>query len=79
MRALTFVEMLREVRDGLEIEQQKLANDLGFSSQYLCDLEKGRRLPTVKFIDKICDYLSRGPAGRKAWHLAGARAHGWKI
>ena len=76
---MTFVEMLIESRAGMEMTQQELASSLGFSPQYLCDLEKGRRRGSVEFVNRICKWLGRGPVGRKAWHLAAARSHGWEV
>lgn len=71
--------MLLEVRAGMKLNQAQFAGELGCTPQFLCDLEKGNRRPSPEFVDKICDYLSRGPKGRKEWHVAAARAHGWKV
>jgi transcriptional regulator with XRE-family HTH domain len=71
--------MLREIRTGHDLSQKEMAALLGFSAQYLCDLEHGRRLGSVEFVNKLCDVFERGPKGRKEWHLAGARSHGWDI
>lgn len=76
---MTFREMLQAVRSGIEVSQQDLAGALGYSPQYLCDLEAGRRKPSVAFVNRLCDYLGRGPAGRREWHLAAAAEHGWSV
>lgn len=76
---MTFVEMLKTIRSGHELSQQALAAKLGISTQYLCDLEGGRRMPSVRVVEAICDHFGRGPRGRVEWHRAGARSHGWKI
>jgi transcriptional regulator with XRE-family HTH domain len=76
---VTFIEMLIEVRTEMDMSQKDFAAALGFSSQYLCDLEKGRRLGSVEFVNRLCDWMGRGPKGRKEWHIAGARSHGWEI
>lgn len=76
---MTFVEMLLDVRAGLEMSQKDFAEALGFTPQYLNDLEHGRRLGSVEFVNRVCEYLSRGPKGRKEWHLAAARSHGWEV
>jgi transcriptional regulator with XRE-family HTH domain len=76
---VTFVEMLIEVRTEMDMSQKDFASALGFSAQYLCDLEKGRRLGSVEFVNRLCDWMGRGPKGRKEWHTAGARSHGWEI
>lgn len=72
-------QMFKDLRDALDITQGDLAEKLDCSSQFICDVEKGRRTPSVAFIDRLCDWLERGPKGRREWHLAGARANGWKI
>lgn len=71
--------MFKELREALGIDQKTLAETLGCSSQFICDVEKGRRTPSVAFIDRLCDWHGRGPKGRRDWHVAAARAHGWKI
>lgn len=76
---MTFVQMLREIRTGYELSQKELAERLGFTPQYLCDLEKGRRLGSVEFVNRLCDEFGRSPKGRKEWHTAAARSHGWEI
>ena len=76
---MSFAELLREIRAGYEISQKQLAKNLGLSPQYLCDLENGRRTPSVEFVNRACAYFSRGPEGRLEWHRAAARAHGWEV
>lgn len=76
---MAFVEMLIKVRSGAAMTQKEFAAVLGFSAQYLCDLEKGRRLGSVEFVDRLCDWMMCKPHERKAWHRAGAKAHGWQI
>jgi transcriptional regulator with XRE-family HTH domain len=76
---MTFVKMLRAVRDEREIGQKDFAAELGFTAQYLCDLEKGRRLGSVEFVNRLCEWLECKPSERRAWHLAAARAHGWDL
>ncbi len=73
-----FVEMLAEVR-ATHDTSKALAVQLGVSPQYLHDIERGRRLPSVAFVDRLCLYLGRGPVGRLEWHRAAAEAHGWKL
>lgn len=77
--AMTFREMLTTVLDEMELSLTKAAPQIGISIAYLHDLKSGRRLPSVDVTNKICDWLSRGPAGRAEWHRAGAKAHGWNI
>ena len=58
---------------------QRIAEVIGFSEQYVSDLRRGMRHPTVEITEKICDWMGRGPEGRREWHKAGARAHGWQV
>ena len=76
---MTFVEMLTTVLRESEADRKVFAKGVGISVQYLHDLEHGRRLPSVRVVNGICDYLGRGPQGRLEWHQAGARAHGWSV
>ena len=77
--SMTFADMLVEVRTNVEMSQTAFAKALGISPQYLNDLEHGRRLGSVAFVNSLCDLMGRGPKGRKEWHMAGARSHGWEV
>lgn len=50
---LTFGEALESYRLGEEISQAEMAKKIGVSPQSLCDLEKGRRIPTPQRAAKI--------------------------
>jgi len=54
---LTFGEALESYRLGEEISQADMAKRIGISSQSLCDIEKGRRIPTPKRAAKIAQLL----------------------
>lgn len=45
---LTFGQALESYRLGEEISQAAMAKKIGISAQSLCDIEKGRRIPTPK-------------------------------
>jgi DNA-binding XRE family transcriptional regulator len=75
---MTFVEMFKIVRNEAKITRSDFARDLGISKQYFCDLEHGRRMPSVALVNKICA-LGRDSRGRLEWHIAGAQAHGWEV
>jgi DNA-binding XRE family transcriptional regulator len=77
--AVTFNGLLRSFREAQELTQQAFARRMGVSAQYQCDLESGRRAPSVKYVDRLCEVHGRGPNGRNTWHALGARAHGWKV
>lgn len=60
--------------------QTLCAAEIGCSPQYLSDLMKGRRLPSVEITNKICKWLACGETiFKKKWHQAAAKAHGWNI
>lgn len=44
---LTFGQALWSHRKCLEISQKKFALSLGISPQSLCDIEKGRKIPSI--------------------------------
>jgi len=54
---LTFGEALESYRLGEEISQADMAKRIGISSQSLCDIEKGRRIPTPKRAAKIAQLI----------------------
>ena len=76
---MTFPEMLKETRSGMEWTQAMLGKSLGCSTQHICDLERGSRLPSVALVNVICRWIGCGPKGIAVWHRAGAKAHGWKL
>ena len=71
--------MLATVLRESNSDQKTFADGIGVSRGYFCDVLHGRRDPTVKLVNKICDYLRRGPKGRNEWHTAAAKALGWEI
>jgi transcriptional regulator with XRE-family HTH domain len=75
-----FAFMLTQLRTDYHLTGKDLAAQLGISQQYLCDLEHEKRLPSVRVIKKICanSWLAHVTA-KRAWHRAGAKAHGWEI
>lgn len=71
--------MLRAVREGIGYTLAQMAASFEVSTQYLHDLEHGRRTPSVAFVERVCTHLGRGPRGQLEWHLAAAEAHGWRV
>jgi transcriptional regulator with XRE-family HTH domain len=61
---LTFGNALESYRKGEELSQSALAKVLGISPQSLCDLEKGRRIPSVKRAAKIAQLIGMS---EKTW------------
>ena len=58
---LTFGAMLAAIRDGEEISQVDFAKRLKISKAHLCDLEKGRRLPSPARAAKFAKILGYSP------------------
>jgi len=54
---LTFGEALQSYRLGEEISLSDMAEKIGISHQSLCDIEKGRRIPTPKRAAKIAQLI----------------------
>ena len=52
---------VREARDARGITQEQLAAVSGFSQQYISDLERGRRNPTVVSLYELAEALSVTP------------------
>jgi len=50
-------DALKAAREGAEMTQQQLAEELGCSRQFICDLEKGRRSPPALMAIRIWDTL----------------------
>jgi transcriptional regulator with XRE-family HTH domain len=55
--ALTFGSALEAHRMSEDLSQKAFAKTLGISAQSLCDLEKGRRVPSVDRAAKIANRL----------------------
>ncbi len=61
---VTFGRALWPYRKGEEMTQTELAHTLGISSSSLCDLEKGRTIPTVRRAAKLAKQLGQS---EKMW------------
>ena len=74
---MTFTDMFSDVcqRHG----NARVADAIGISVQYVSDLRRGMRMPSVRVVEAICEWMGRGPKGRLEWHQAAARSHGWQV
>ena len=54
---LTFAKVLESHRLGEEMSQKEFAELLAISQQSLCDLEKGRKIPTPERAARIAEKL----------------------
>jgi len=61
---LTFGRALWAYRKGEEMTQTELSRFLGISSSSLCDLEKGRTIPTVRRAARIAKQIGQS---EKIW------------
>lgn len=76
---LYFPDRLKRMREANGMTQKAFAAELGISGGYLNDLEHGRRGPTVRLVNRICEYVGAGAGLRLAWHMSGARSLGWDV
>ena len=58
---LSFHELLHAHRVGEEMTQKEMAEQLGISKQNLCDLEKGRKIPSLSRAANIAKKLGLHP------------------
>ncbi len=56
---LTFGEALEAYRKCEEMSQKEFAEMLGISAQSLCDIEKGRRIPSARREPNIAGKISQ--------------------
>jgi transcriptional regulator with XRE-family HTH domain len=54
-------ENVRRIRGQLGVTQEELAERSGFSQQYISDLERGRRNPTVVTLFELAQALETTP------------------
>ena len=59
--AKTFSESLRNVIQVREMSQKQFAIQLDYGAQYLSDILLGKRTPSVRFVNAVCDLLRLGP------------------
>ncbi len=50
---VSFGDLLLYYRESMELTQVELGKKLGFSRQFICDLEKGRRLVSVEMASQV--------------------------
>ena len=74
-----FHEMLIALRAVRNLSQKDLALMVGYSPQYVSDIEHGRRAPSYEFVSQLVHTFNTSGPMRSEWMLAGARAHGWDI
>lgn len=58
---ISFGEMLRSLRESLELSQVDMAERLSISKQDLCNIEKGRKLLSVERAVGFAEHLRMPP------------------
>ena len=48
LKGVSFGELIKEYREGERMSQEELATLIGTTKAGVCDLEKGRKIPTAK-------------------------------
>lgn len=77
-----FIDELKRLLILSNKSQQEFSVALGISPQYLGDLLKGKRNPSVGVTAAIVQYLGlRGGrvTAERYWHRIAARTHGWQL
>lgn len=54
---MTLGENIRRKRLEYDLEQQELAGRLNVNKSFICRIEKGQQIPSVKMLNKIADIL----------------------
>lgn len=75
----SFIALLQALIDESGVPQYVVAGRLEISASHLSDLLAGRRTPSVRAANLICDYFDGGPVDRLKWHRAAARTKGWEV
>lgn len=59
--AIVFGQNVRESRRAKGITLEAFAHDVGLSYSYVGELERGRRNPTLKIVERIASALEADP------------------
>ena len=59
--ASTFGKNVRNARHAKSLTLEALAYDVGLAYSYIGELERGRRNPTLKVVERIAKALDRDP------------------
>lgn len=81
MSEKTFTELMAGLLlDGV-FTQAEIARAVGVGRPHFNEMLRGRRTPSVNFVNRICVYMGRTMPDerRKEWHRAAARACGWQV
>lgn len=56
--AVTFYSLMRKAREAADLSRQEIADTLGVSKPFLCNLENGVRFPSPRLSKKIAETLN---------------------
>jgi transcriptional regulator with XRE-family HTH domain len=76
---LTFAGMLKGYRKDVGMTLVKFGEAIGYSNVYVCDIELGRRNPSVKFVEALISGMNMSKSEGAIWHRLAAKANGWKV
>ena len=57
MTNMTIARNIRRLRSSRNITQSELARSAGIAGSYLCECEKGRRMPSIRVVTKLAAAL----------------------
>ena len=55
-----FGEKLRVLREQRELSLKQLGDQLGVNKTYVWEMEKGKKIPNIAMLTKICDVFAVG-------------------
>lgn len=76
---IVFKDMLKGYRADVGLTLEQFGERIGYSAQYVSDLERGHRKPSTEFVTKLCAGMQMDVSEFRIWHRLGAEANGWKI
>ena len=76
---LTFAGMLKGYRKDTGMTLVKFGEAIGFSAQYVSDMERGHRAPSIQFVEGFIAGMKMSEGEGKIWHKLAAKANGWKV
>ena len=71
--AVVFGQNVRAARLARGITLEAFAHDVGLSYSYVGELERGRRNPTLKVVERIAETLEREPLALLTQGMTGQR------
>ena len=70
---------LARFRESRKLTQKDFAALLDVGPTWQCDLENGRRMPSLNYINRLISAFALSDGQAVRWHKRGARAQGWDV